>query len=229
MNQSTKTIQFLTAAAVILVLSSCGNSKSNQVSPNSNLNFSSSNNKVLASCNKSADASASISLAAVMNQAGQPDTNWVKLKFNFLSSQMTASGNTVRFFKWKIMNGQTYPDQTALTSYSFSLSTGQSSPNAMNVVPVSSINGSNGFYINLNDTQGTYQVLKVVVYSSTGQLVGQKDLLIPQFAARTSDYQYNSDGSVRSNILTALHPLAQSNAAQWSDAQLNSYFQAFCF
>jgi hypothetical protein len=215
-------------ASALIVLSSCGVTKSAEPALNSNA-FSSSSIKPLASCNKTATADLSLSSAAIQNQVGQVDSNWLKVKFNFLSTKLTATNNIVKFFKWKTVNGQTYLDQTPLTVYSYNLSSGVTSTNPANQLTASSINAATGFYVQLNDAQGTYQVLKAVVYSADGKVVSQTDSLIPQFNAKAGDYQYNSDGSARSANLQTLHPLAAINAASWSDAQYDSYFQALCF
>lgn len=220
-------LQTLTMIASVAFLTSCGVTKTNDT--NSTYNYSSSATKVLASCNKAADSNISVSLATMTSSYGTVDYNWTKLKFNFLSSAATASGNTVRFFKWRIVNGQTILDQTALASYSYNLSTGATTGQATNSIATTSISSNQGFYVNLNDSQGSFQALKVVVYSSSGTLVAQKDVLIPQFYARAGDYAYNTDGSVRSTALTSLHPLASTNHSNWSDSQITSYYQQLCF
>lgn len=220
-------LQTLTMIASIAFLTSCGVTKTNDTS--STYNFSSSSTKVLASCNKASDSNMSVSLSTVTSAYGTVDYNWTKVKFNYLSSAATASGNTVRFYKWRIANGQTVLDQTALAAYTYNLSTGSTTSSGTNSVAATSITSNQGYYINLNDSQGLFQVLKVVVYNSAGTLVAQKDMLIPQFYGRAGDYAYNSDGSKRSTVLTSLHPLASTNHNGWTDSQISSYYQQLCF
>ena len=218
---STQTQLVLTVGLFIL-LSSCGTSKSTEIQNSAN-NFSSTTYKPLANCNKAVTSDLSLSTAAVQNQAGQVDYNWLKLKFNSLSTKSTVKGNVVKFFKWKSINGQNSLDQTALTI--FNLSTGATS----NQIDASTVTVATNYAVQLNDAQASYQVLKAVVYSADGKIVTQADALIPQFNAKSSDYVFNSDGSMRASNLQSLHPLALTNTNGWSDDQYSQYFQALCF
>lgn len=228
MNQTETTLKVTLMVATLLVLSSCGVTKSSEPSNTEN-NFSSSSYKPLASCNKKSTADLSISSAAIVDQVGQVDASWLKVKFNFLSTTTTASGNIIRFFKWKVTNGATYLDQTPLAFVQYNISSGVSNNTGLTQVTASTVNAATGYYLQLNDTAGTYQAIKAVVYSSAGAVVSQTDMLIPQFNSKLGDYQYNSDGSARSSTLQAIHPLVGVTTSGWSDAQYDSYFQAFCF
>lgn len=229
MNQNRTAIFKLALTTTLFVLlSSCGNTKSTQDSATSN-NFSSTSTKLLASCNKISNTGMTVSSAVVQDQMGQTDPNWLKVKFSFLSSQATATGNIVKFFKWRIANGVPSLDQNPLVVYAYNLSTGAVTSAGSNQLTASTVSATQGYYIGLNDPQESYQVIKIVVYSSTGTVVAQSDSLIPQFYAKTSDYQYNADGSTRATGLQSLHPLASTSTSGWADSQFTSYFQAFCF
>ncbi len=225
----TKNYSKLVVATIALItLASCGNTKSKQ-DPASSHTFSSTSIKPLASCNKTVTADMSLNSAAVQDQMGTVDYNWLKVKFNFLSSQSTAANNKVKFFKWKVVNGQPYLDQNPLVIHTYDLSTGALSGSASNEIIASTVTPGKGYYVQLNDTQGTFQVLKTVVYSSTGSIVAQSDSLIPQFNAKPSDYQFNADGSPRASALQSLHPLVQTVTSAWSEVEYTNHFQAFCF
>lgn len=221
------TMKVLFTFTLLATLSSCSNTKSKAVT--SENTFSSTTTKVLASCNKVSNANMSLNSMAVTNQLGQPDLNWIKIKFSFLSSSSTASGNIIRFYKWKMVNGQVYIDQTPLTLYPYNINSGTATSSSVYQITAANVTTSVGYFLNLNDTQGNYQAIKAVVYNSSGSVVAQSDSLIPQFMAKTSDYKYNSDGSLRSSTLTSLHPLATTSTTGWSDSSFQSYFQNFCF
>jgi len=218
------------AVLTLAFLSSCNNSKSNETNYLSNNGV---NNiyaqKQLASCNKSAGTDISVSLAAVTDQVGNANPNWLKMKFNFLSANATASGNVIRIFKWKVTGVQAYLDPTPLAMNSYALSNPQALNPAQQSITASEVTTSNGYYIALNDSDASFQVLKVVVYNSAGQIVSQINSLIPQFNANYSDYVYNADGTARATVLTDLHPLKAYSGQNLNSTQVASYYQAFCF
>ena len=211
-------------------LASCSNSKSNETNflsnTNGNMIYS---QKQLASCNKTAGSDISINLSAVLDQVGNANPNYLKLKFNFLSTNATASGNVIRFFKWKVTGVQAYLDPTPLVANSYSLSSPQTLNPAQQNIDVSEVSTSNGYYINLNDADGSFQVLKVVIYNSSGQIVAQMNSLIPQFYGNYNDYVYNTDGTARASVLTDLHPMKAYAGQNLNSTQIASYYQAFCF
>ncbi len=227
-NETTQLLKFTLAITTVIVLTSCGNSKETET-VGSNTFSSSSTTKSLASCNKKSTIDMGYSSTAVQDQMGTQDNNWLKVKMTFLSTKATASGNVLKFFKWKMENGVASLDQTPMSFYTYNISTGALGATAVNQVTASSVNSSTGYNIYLNDTAGSYQVIKAVVYSSTGTIVAQSDSLIPQFMSKPADYAFNSDGSSRSTTLQSLHPLSTTNTSGWNDSSFSSYFQAFCF
>ena len=225
------TTLILTATAILL--SSCGSSKSSQAATTTVVNQSSTvtnaGNKVVTSCQKSIGTDMSVNISAVKNSSGTINNSLVKIKFNRLSATATASGNVIRFFKWKVSGNQAYLDQTALSSTRYVLSTGDADQASTSAVTASSVSTTQGYYIDLQDEAGTYQVLKAVVYSSAGAIVSQHNILIPQFLGAPADYAYNSDGSARAQILRDLHPLASTDVSAWTASQFSSYYSATCF
>lgn len=227
-NESTLILKLTLAVTALIVLTSCGNTKEETNSNNTDT-FASQANKTLASCNKKSTADIGLSSTAVQDQMGTQDNNWLKLKMTFLSTKATASGNVLKFFKWKMVNGAAYLDQSPMSFYTYNISSGVSSTTAVNQITAASVNSSTGYNIYLNDSSGTYQVIKAVVYSSDGAVIAQSDSLIPQFMSNPAQYAFHSDGSARSSNLQALHPLTGTNTASWTEAQFANYFQAFCF
>lgn len=224
------TTLFLTATA-LLTLSSCGTSKSSQSATTTvqSSTVTNAGTKVVTSCQKSVGADMSVNISAVKNSSGTINNSLVKIKFNRLSAAATAAGNTIRFFKWKVTGSQAFLEPTQLNSTRYVLSSGTVDQAAASSITASTVTTSQGYYIDLNDAAGEYQVLKAVVYSSTGSIVAQQNILIPQFLGVAADYAYNSDGSARAQILRDLHPLATTDVTGWTSANYTSYYQATCF
>lgn len=225
------TTTLILTATALLTLSSCGTSKSSQ-SATTTVQASTVTNagtKVVTSCQKSIGTDMSVNISAVKTASGSINNSLVKIKFNRLSAAATASGNTIRFFKWKVSGSQAFLEPTQLNSTRYVLSSGTVDQSAASSITASTVTTSQGYYIDLNDAAGEYQVLKAVVYSSTGSIVAQQNILIPQFLGVAADYAYNSDGSARAQILRDLHPLATTDVTGWTSANYTSYYQATCF
>lgn len=222
----------LIIATALLTLSSCGTSKSSQSATTTTVQSSTVTNagtKVVTSCQKAIGTDMSVNISAVKTSSGSINNSLVKIKFNRLSAAATASGNTIRFFKWKVAGSQAYLEPTQLNSTRYVLSSGSVDQSAAASIATNTVTTSQGYYIDLNDASGEYQVLKAVVYSSTGGIITQQNILIPQFLGVAADYAYNSDGSARAQILRDLHPLATADVTGWTSADYTSYYQATCF
>lgn len=226
-NKNTQ-IKLTILAGAVLFLASCGTSKSTH----QDITLSSTTSQVsqgLASCNSrsTADMSANVSVYKYSN--GAVDPRIIKLKFNSLSSELTQSGNTIRFFKWKVTQGQAVMDQAPLNVTRYSLSTQQIETQAQTSISTTTISTSQGFYVDLNDSTLSYQVLKMAVYSPAGVVLKQMDILIPEFKASATDYAYNSDGSMRSQNLINLHPLTGADVTGWTTQNYANFFNSKCF
>jgi len=230
--QNKKILKTAFVIATSALFFSCNNSKSNEAKLNSNIVPTPSiinSQKPLTNCNKTVNADISMNVNALTDSTGQANPQWMKVKFNFLSTKATAAGNVVRFFKWKIVNQQAYLDQTPLASYAYEMATGQAATSSSVNLAISDITPSRGFFIQMNDPDATFQVLKAVIYDSNGQIVAQLNSLIPQFYASFTDYQYNSDGTARAQLLTDMHPMKTTDSTGWTAAQFSSYYQQYCF
>ena len=216
---------------VLGLLTACGNSKSNSTPADSlssnRLDINSV--KPMANCNKSADNNFSFNSAIVNDQTGQPSNDWIKIKFNFLSADMTKTGNIIKIFKWRVSATESILDPAALQFAAFDLSSGQTLGSLTNSLPAEQISGQTGYYVQLNDPNAMFQVLKIVSYDSEGKIVGSINSLIPAFSANPADYKLNSDGTNRADILMKMHQLNGAVVTGWSAAQFKQAFDQYCF
>ncbi len=224
------TLKIALILTVVSLLTACGNSKSTAIATDQSSNrYDINSQKALANCNKAVDANFSFNTAIVADDSGNASTEWIKLKFNFLNSEITKPGNIIKFFKWRVINGQAVLSETPLAASAYDPSTGQTVSSGHTALGAEHVNGAHGFYINLADPNGLFQVLKVVAYNSDGKIIGNLNSLIPAFNANPAEYQFNSDGTARASILTDMHALKSAAVAGWNPAQFTAAFSQYCF
>ena len=225
---SPKFLKLALLALTAALLSSCGNTKSNPTNTASAVDpFGA---KLLATCNKTKDTNFSINTSNVNDTTtGQISADWIKMKFNFLSTANTATGNTIKFFKWRVLGASPELDNTPLIFAKYDISTGQTSGTSVSAMTVSELSATTGLYIQLNDPNAQYQVLKAVVYNSSNQIVSQINTLIPGFYASPIDYQSNADGTPRTITLQQMHALYGTSTTGWTALQMQQYFSQYCF
>lgn len=228
---NTQTLTKLALVTAIFILSSCGTSKSSKTTTEiiSSSTVTDAGSKILTSCQKATGSDISVNISAIKDEYGNINNNLIKVKFNYLSQTVTTAGNTIRFFKWKVSGSQAYLDPNNLSAIRYDLASGNIDSSAQTSLNPNSISTTKGYYIELNDTEGLFQVLKVVVYNSSGSIATQMNILIPQFLGKPSDYAYNSDGSPRAQILQDMHPLRNTNTTGWTTQNYQTYYQASCF
>ena len=222
---------FLKIAAVlaVAVLTSCGTSKSTQGEEQASI-IPVALNKPLASCHKLNDSNFAMNIANVTNTDSSLSSDWIKVKFSFLSSNVTQTGYSLRFYKWRVINGVSQLDSNPLEFTAYTLTNGQQVSNPMTAVFATQVTNQVGFYLRLNDDSAApYQVLKVVAYKTDGTVAAQSNVLIPQFLANPLDYATNADGTPRADLLQKLHPLFGQDVSSWSQSRLNENFQQYCF
>lgn len=228
MNLQQKLFIQIAAVLAIALLTSCGTSKSTPVDQSSVVAVLP--NKPLASCHRLNDANYSMNISNVTNNDNSISAEWIKVKFSFLSADITQTGYSLRFYKWRVINGASQLDSNPLEFTPYTLSNGQTVSNPVTAVFATQINSVNGFYIRLNDDlNAPYQVLKVVAYKTDGTVAAQSNVLIPQFLASPVDYATNPDGSGRAELLQKMHPLFSTDISQWSQQKLKDTFQQYCF
>lgn len=214
----------------VAFLTACGATKSNELSDTTS-RVEISSQQSLATCNRSTSESLGFNLASVLDSTtGQINPDWIKLKFNFISTDITQTGYSFKFFKWRVVGGSAQLDSSPLTFNAYLLSNGQPASESMTSVFTTQINQQHGFYLRLNDdAQNPYQVLKVVAYKADGTIAAQSDILIPQFLASPIAYKTNSDGTTRVENLQKLHPLYATDVTNWTQTQLSQNFDQYCF
>ena len=216
---------------VLGLLTACGNSKSNNAAATdqSSNRLDLNSVKPMANCNKAKDTNFSLNTSIVTDQTGKVSNDWIKMKFNFISADITKAGNVLKFFKWRVIGNQAVLDSTALTLASYDLSSGQTVGNTVTSIPADQTSGQYGYYVQLNDPNSLAQVVKVVAYDSTGKVIGNINSLIPTFNASPEDYKLNSDGTPRADILQQMHLLYGTSTAGQSAAQIQQNFDQYCF
>lgn len=210
------------------LMTACGTSKSNPTTSTSTA-YGFGSSKIIADCNKTKDSNFSLNTSSVTDTNGQTSSEWIKLKFNFISSTITASGNTIKFFKWRVVGAQSQIDNVPLNFAKYDISSGQALQTTVNSMNTTELSATTGLYIQLNDPNYQFQVLKAVVYNSSGAIVAQINTLIPGFYANPNDYQYNSDGTARTVTLQQMHALYGQNVSGWTQTQFQQYFAQYCF
>ena len=229
MNKQTKLLLKIAAVLAVAVLTSCGTSKSTPVEEQSSI-LPVSLTKPLASCHRLNDANYAMNIANVTSADNSLSSDWIKVKFSYLSSAITQTGYSLRFYKWRVINGASQLDSNPIEFTAYTLSNGQQVSNPMTAVFTTQVTNQVGFYLRLNDDASVpYQVIKVVAYKTDGTVAAQSNVLIPQFLANPLDYATNADGSARADLLQQLHPLFGQDVSTWSQTRLNENFQQYCF
>ena len=222
-------IKLVILTGIVLLLASCGTSKSTH----QNISLSSTDTTAapmgLAICNSRTTTDMAAHVSAYKYSNGTVDPSVIKLKFTSLSNEITQAGNTVRFFKWKVVQNQAVIEQTPLNITKYSLSTQQMDTQTTTAITATTISTSQGFYIDLNDTTLSHQVLKIAVYAANGSVLKQMDILIPEFKASPTDYMTNTDGSPRVQNLVNLHPLTGMDLTGWTAQNYTNFFSSKCF
>lgn len=211
------------------LMTACGTSKSNPTNASNGSVYDFNSTKLLANCNKSKDTNFSFNTSIVTDQNGQTSSDWMKLKFNFLSTAVTASGNTIKFFKWRVSGTEGVMDNTPLSFALYDASSGSTVGASATSMNVTSLSSTYGLYIQLNDPYVQFQVVKAVVYNSSGAIVASINSLIPGFFASPIDYQFNSDGTARSLTLQQMHGLYGQDVTGWTQLQMQQHFTQYCF
>ena len=216
---------------VLGLLTACGNSKSNNTptADQSSNRLDLNSLKLMANCNKAKDTNFSLNTSIVTDQTGKVSNEFIKMKFNFISADITKSGNVIKFFKWRVVSGQAVLDPTALEVAAYDLSSGQTVGNTTTSLPADQMSSQAGYYVQLNDPNAFSQVVKVVAYDSTGKVIGNLNSLIPSFNASPEDYKTNSDGTPRADVLQQLHLLYGTSVAGMSASQIQKNFDQYCF
>lgn len=213
---------------------SCSKQKSQSTSSTS-LNSNIYGSSTLAYCSLGSSTSSTVQLTAFIDANGQVRPDLMKIRFNSVNSKFYEEATSaIQIFRWKAdSSNQVYLDSTALDLTVFRISDGAEVQTA-NHLRWSSMRSSTSdkinqyvVRINLNDSVGEYDAIKIVLYSSSGQVIDTLDALLPVFESHPSTYAVDPAGGSRAAVLQALHPFKAM--ASTSAQQLSTQAKSYCF
>lgn len=223
----------------------CGSSKSSnsQDFASRNTGVTTTQSKSVAYCNQGSSSQMKMNLAA-FDDNGTILPNLVKAKLTQVPSGFESNSGFIQIWKWKANStGATYIDPTPVSFYMESIDLGMAVTNNSTFIRwadlsqlATSLQTNNAtdffkkvrFIVDLKDTLGEYDALKVVYYDQTGKMMDQFDMLIPIFSANPTDYAVEADGSIRAQILQALHPFQNQVTQGWSASHYQTLANDYC-
>lgn len=96
--------------------------------------------------------------------------------------------------------------------------------NNMDASQATSFFAQTDFEIVLNDAARAYKALRVVIRSSTGSVIVEEDVLLPEFYADVAAYRVG-----KPDVLINIHPNKDKEGQGWSQDQLKSFLHASCY
>lgn len=228
-----------------LYLIGCGNSKTanSQDMASRIITTSESQSKSVAYCNQGSSTQMKMNLAAY-EENGIIKTNLVRAKLTQVPANFESTAGFIQIWKWKAnSNGATYIDPTPVPFNFESIDLGMTITTTSTYVRWAELanqasalqtNTAADFFkrvrmvVDLKDTLGEYDALKVVYYDQSGKVIEQFDMLIPIFSAHPSEYAIEADGSSRASILQALHPFTNQATQNWSASHYQTLANEFC-
>lgn len=147
-----------------------------------------------------------------------------------IASDFDTSNFQVRFYRWKANEkNEVYFDPTPLTvrieekvglsqvsstnlaAINWGILKNEFTSRSKTISSLSDTFNKYSFVINLKDTSGDYEVLKIAVYDANNNKVEEADVLIPAFYAHPITYE-----QTKPPVLTQLHPLKDLRSTSWS-------------
>ncbi|KHD89314.1 MAG: hypothetical protein OM95_04080 [Bdellovibrio sp. ArHS] len=239
------TILTLTATAL---LTACGSSNTAGSSDFSSrvTDTTTSTTKSVAYCNQRSANDITAKVKAYTDSSNYVRMDYVYARLTSLPATFKSDSSYISMWKWLAnSNGNTQLDNTPLQFIIVHPTTGQALTGWMttmrwsDVATVASALGVTdpqtffsavNILVNLKDTQGEYDVLKVTNYdSSSNKALNALDLLLPAFYANPADYAYETNGSARAGVLKTLHPFANYLNQGYSTSQFVSMANNYCF
>lgn len=205
--------------------------------------------KALAVCNRGDSQNLSVQLRQYEDVPGNPRNDLIRVKFlNSPTGLADTSSSYIAFYRWKAdSKGAVYQDSTplklrvdSLTSYNFVPISNFST--ALNWPLMSQVSDQRGLTIknptdfftqfsltvDLQDPYADYDALKIVYYENN-VATQTLDILLPTFYADPNQYQYDTQGLVRPNVLQNLHPLKTMMGQIWPQTTFSTRMNQFCF
>lgn len=241
---------FLTVSAAAF-LTACGSNKnqanSSDFSSRSPVSTTTtSSTKPLAYCNHGAGTEINMKLKNYTDSSNTARMDFVYVRMTSLPANFKDSTTYISMWKWlSNSSGYTYLDSTSLQFILLDSSNGQAltgwkntlrwsdivtTASGMGITDVQTFFDRVNILVDLKDTKGEYDVLKITNYDlSTNKAISQTDALLPLFYANPADYAYEADGSARSQVLQRLHPFSSNMNQGYTTAQFQSMANDFCF
>lgn len=249
-----KLINVMMLSAFACTLISCGSKKTD----NGELEFASrvvegantnNSNRALAYCNHKYSQYNNFRAALMIYEDFQHQVlpNFINMKLVKVPTDFADTSNFIEIWRWQVnSNGQRNIDSETPVSFKLvSVDTGMDITSYMQWLRWSDISNtaknlgfSNPtdffkkvrFVLDIRDPYGQYDALNIVYYNSYAQALDQMDILLPIFDADPFRYATESDGSTRSNYLTALHPFREkyNNGESWNVQTYQSWANDLC-
>lgn len=191
-------------------------------------------NTALAYCNQASSSNTQMKVT-VFTENNQIRNDLLRVKFSKMNSSFFSTGSVLQFYRWKAAADGTYsPDTTPLpvrvidtTSNSEVLSS-----NYVRFADLSSSTQDMSKYIlvvDIKDASAEYEVIRAMIYTSSGTIIEDINALIPAFSANPTEYATRYDGAARPTILKNLHPFRNYTGSGYTTSQFVSQANAFCF
>lgn len=234
--------------SALALLTGCGTSKNNEAGVS---DFSSrvpiadtNTTKQIASCSSGNGTNINMKMKAFTDTNNTPRMDFVFVRLTALPTNFKEGKNYISMWKWLAnSSGNTYLDTTALQFFLVDSSdnktlTGWKSTlswsdvatiaSGMGITEVQTFFDRVNILVDLKDTKGEYDVLKITNYdSATNKPVSQVDGLLPLYYVNPIDYATETGGTPRPTVLKNLHPFAAMEG--YTSEQLLSMSNDFCF
>lgn len=237
------------ALSTALLLSACGANNqagSSDLSSRLPTDTSSSSTKPVAYCNEAKGTEITARLKVYTDTSNTVRMDYVYARLTSLPNNFKQDQSYISMWKWLANStGYTYLDSTPLEFIVVNPSNGQAltgwkktlrwsdvvvAASGMGITDPQTFFNSVSILVNLKDTQGEYDVLKITNYDlSTNKAISQTDGLLPLFYANPADYAYEANGASRAGVLQGLHPFKNYAGQGYSSSQFQSMSQNFCF
>ncbi|KYG70096.1 hypothetical protein [Bdellovibrio bacteriovorus] len=240
------TILVLTATALLTACGSSNTAGSSDFSSRVVDTGTSSSTKSVAYCNQRSANDITAKLKAYTDNSNYVRMDFVYARLTSLPATFKSDSSYISMWKWLAnSSGSTQLDNTPLQFIIVHPTTGQALTGWMktmrwsDVATVASALGVTdpqtffsavNILVDLKDTQGEYDVLKVTNYDlSTNKSLNALDILLPAFYANPADYALESTGTARAGVLKNLHPFASYLNQGYTTSQFVSMANNYCF
>ncbi len=198
--------------------------------------------KPLAYCNSATGTDVSAKLKVFTDASNTVRMDYIYARITALPSGFAGGTSYIKMWKWLAnSSGAAYLDNTALNFAIFNKNNQGLTPwmTTMKWSDVSAVAAGMGYsdpqtffnnvnvLVQLNDTQGEYDALKITNYNaSTNAVISSLDMLMPIFYASPTDYAVEPTGAGRATKFTTLAPFQRTNG---NSCAISIYGPSFLF